>query len=141
MPKKNEDITTQTTAPNTEDDTINGDIGTVNGNENKEPENKEPENKVPEREPLLEFHSPAASLAYAEGKPTMKITIRERRDGDNYRKICVGNNPPAVLPTEVEVEVVPDEYYALKNSMAQRKKNKEIKKKLQRDFKERSKYL
>ncbi len=119
MPKKNEDLLNQ-------NDSDMGD---------------EPENKTPERAPLLEHHSPAAKLAYENGEKTMRILIRERRDGDSYRKICVGNNPPATLPTEVEVEVVPDEYYALKNSMEQRKKNKEIKKMLQRDFKERSKYL
>ena len=100
-----------------------------------------PETKEEEREPLLEHHSPAAEIAYKNGEKTMRISIRERRDGDNYRKICVGNNPPAILPTETEVEVVPDEYYAIKNSMEQRKKNKEIKKKLRNDYKERSKYL
>lgn len=102
---------------------------------------RETETTAAEREPLAEFHSPAAKLAHAAGEKTMRITIRERHDKDEFRHICVGNNPPAKLPTEVEVEVVPEEYYALKNSMDQRQENKKEKKRLQREFEARSKYL
>ncbi len=94
-----------------------------------------------EREPLLENHSPAAALAYAEGKETKRILIRERHEKDAFRHICVGNNPPAILPTEVEVEVVPEEYYALQNSMKQRQANKKEKQRLQREYNARKKYL
>lgn len=128
MSKKNEELENMGTAPE--------------ANEGTAPDSPQTEEAAKQdREPLLEHHSPAAAIAYADGKPTKRILIRERRDGDSYRKICVGNNPPAILPTEVEVEVVPDEYYALKNSMEQRRKNKEIKKKLRNDYTERSKYL
>ena len=96
---------------------------------------------VTEREPLLENHSPAAALASAQGKETKRILIRERHEKDAFRHICVGNNPPAILPTEVEVEVVPEEYYALQNSMKQRQANKKEKQTLQREYMARKKYL
>lgn len=90
---------------------------------------------------LLKYHSPAAEIAARNGEETKVIVITARYPKDRVRSICVNNNPACTLPTEEEVEVSVDEYNELRRSMLIRKANKKESDKLEREYRDRKKYL
>ena len=97
--------------------------------------------KTEKKRELLEYHSPAAKLAAAKGEETKVIVIAKRYPKDNYRNICINDNPACVLPTDTEVEVALDEYYEIKNSMTLRRANERESARLEAEYRARGKYL
>lgn len=94
-----------------------------------------------EKRELLKYHSPAAKLAAEKGEETKKITITKRYPKDNYRFICVNNNPACTLPTNEEVEVSVDEYHELTNAMDLNKANEKESARLAAEYRKISRYL
>lgn len=67
------------------------------------------------------FVTPAAILARERGEKTYVVNIAKRYDEDRERFLQIDDNPPATVPTEEDVEVAENEYYALKASGTLRK--------------------
>ena len=67
------------------------------------------------------FVTPAAMLAREKGEKTYVVNIAKRYDEDRERFLQIDDNPPATVPTEEDVEVAENEYFALKASGMLRK--------------------
>ena len=104
-------------------------------------EKNETTEKVTKTRELLEFHSPAAMLAASRGEETRIIVIPKRYPKENYRFLCVNNNPACNLPTGEEVEVALDEYYEIKNSIDITRANEKESAKLEAEFRKKSRYF
>lgn len=67
------------------------------------------------------FVTPAAMLAREKGGTNYVVNIAKRYDEDRERFLQIDDNPPATVPTEEDVEVAENEYFALKASGTLRK--------------------
>lgn len=67
------------------------------------------------------FVTPAAMLARERGEKTYVVNIAKRYEEDRERFLQIDDNPPATVPTEEDVEVAENEYFALKASGTLRK--------------------
>lgn len=67
------------------------------------------------------YRSPAAILASERGEDTYIINIAKRYEQDSERHVQVDDNQKAVIPTDEDVEVAENEYFALKASAELRK--------------------
>lgn len=94
-----------------------------------------------EKRTLLEHHSPAARLAAERGEETKIIVIAPSYEEERFRSISVNDNPSCKLPVDTEVEVGLDEYEELMRVAELRKRNKRETDDLEREFKNRKKYL
>ena len=67
------------------------------------------------------FVTPAAMLARERGEKTYVVNIAKRYEEDRERFLQIDDNPPATVPTEEDVKVTENEYFALKASGTLRK--------------------
>ena len=67
------------------------------------------------------FVTPAAMLTRDRGEKTYVVNIAKRYEEDRERFLQIDDNPPATVPTEEDVEVAENEYFALKASGMLRK--------------------